>query len=177
MISSFVGPTPSQSVFRSTLSLVLKTLDDTPRLLQRLSLGRPNAANDLLGLKRTMQALAQLKATIRAHQASREGGALAAEQRRALEELLERLGEYDVLVAEIGTAVDERALIEREEREERKREVVTEFGETAWEKQLAEEEKERSSGSGETKGVWGAEQPWVIRFEYVSSSFLCFDRN
>jgi hypothetical protein len=111
-----------------------------------------------------MRALGQLRSVIKEQEESQEEeGSIPAEQKKVVEDLLQRMGEYESLVNEIETMVDERALVEREEREERKKEVVAEYGETAWDKQVEEEER----GVKSKRGVWGAEQPWVIRFECV----------
>ncbi|GAA5867786.1 hypothetical protein JCM8547_005233 [Rhodosporidiobolus lusitaniae] len=158
---------PSASVARHELRQILKKLDDTPRLLQRLAFRRPNAANDLLGLKRTMRQLEALQGWIVAFvplslEAAR-AKSFSTEQHEAISGLLERLGEYGALAEEIEQAVDEEALEVREEEEQRKAEVVADLGEGAWAR-----EKEVSARTRE-EGLWGEGEAWVIRPKFSTA--------
>ncbi|GAA6003996.1 hypothetical protein JCM10207_006504 [Rhodosporidiobolus poonsookiae] len=165
LVSAFLESIPQT---RAYLSGLLRSLDDTPRLLQRLAFRRPNAANDLLGLKRTMRALDDIRATINecvpANPAEAEELGLSPEEHRVLSALLERMGEYRSLADSIEAAVDEEALRERETLEERKAQVMEELGQAGWEK-----EREKAATEDKEDGLWGDRQPWVIRSDFSSS--------
>ncbi|GAA6029124.1 hypothetical protein JCM8097_001611 [Rhodosporidiobolus ruineniae] len=166
LVSSFIDGMPH---VRQYLASLLRELDDTPRVLQRLALRRPNAANDLLSLKRTMCALEQIRAAVEEAvpldvEAAQEAG-FTEEEHRVVHALLERMGEYRALADEIEAAVDEEALAAKEAADERKAALVAEFGDGA-----AEREKEdRAVKGGEEEGLWGERQPWVIRADFSTS--------
>ncbi|GAA5882993.1 hypothetical protein JCM3774_001752 [Rhodotorula dairenensis] len=139
---------------RPYLRTILKGLEDTPRLLQRLAMRRPNAAWDLLGLKRTMRALDDV----------RRECSWASAQTPAFRDLLERLGEYSELASQIEDAVDEEALTRRAEEEERRTALSDEMGESA-----IVRENEEVAKNLPVEGLWGEDQPWVIRPHFSSS--------
>ncbi|BGP42232.1 hypothetical protein JCM10450v2_006324 [Rhodotorula kratochvilovae] len=150
LVSAFLDGLPTA---RSYLRALLRTLDDTPRLLQRLALRRPHPAHDLLGLKRTMRALATVRAELAA------GQDLDAEQARAVHELAGQLGQFDALADEIDAAIDEVALTKREEQAEKEAVLAAELGERAASRASAED------GASE-EGLWGEAQAWVIRPDF-----------
>lgn len=147
---------------RSFLRTTLRSLEDTPRLLQRLAMRRPNAAWDLLGLKKTMRALEDIRGELdqslplTAVEADEAGW--SSTELGVVRHLLEELGEYAELAAQIEDAVDEEALTKRAEDEERKSSVTDEMGEST----LVREADEQAR-SLPAEGLWGEEQPWVIR--------------
>ena len=127
---------------------------------------RPNAAWDLLGLKRTMRALEDIR-----RECNRAIPAIASEavefgwtsaELRAVRELLERLGEYSELASQIEDAVDEEALTRRAEEDERKAALSGEMGESA-----ITRESEEVAKNLPVEGLWGEDQPWVIRPQWV----------
>lgn len=152
---------------RPYLRTILRGLEDTPRLLQRLAMRRPNAAWDLLGLKRTMRALEDIRREcdhaipVIASEAVEQLGWTSAEL-RAVRELLERLGEYSELASQIEDAVDEEALTRRAEEDERKAALSGEMGESALTR-----ESEEVAKNLPVEGLWGEDQPWVIRPQWV----------
>ncbi|GAA5974964.1 hypothetical protein JCM11641_006782 [Rhodosporidiobolus odoratus] len=162
LVTTFLERIPSS---RPYLSSILRDLDDTPRLLQRLAFRRAHPAQDLLGLKRTMRALDVIHDEIgsRVPLAADEAEALgiSRDEHAVIYDLLARLGQYRALADEVETAVDEEALEAREKMEEEKKAVTAELGETAWKKK----EQEQISGSD----VWGENLPWVIRSNFSPS--------
>lgn len=150
------------SASRPYLRTILKGLEDTPRLLQRLAMRRPNAAWDLLGLKRTMRALEDIRQECERAMPFPVGDDADLEwtsaEGRAVRELLERLGGYSELASQIEDAVDEEALTQRAEEEERKMTLSDEMGESA-----IIRENEEVAKNLPFEGLWGEEQPWVIR--------------
>ncbi|GAA5823246.1 hypothetical protein JCM11251_007536 [Rhodosporidiobolus azoricus] len=155
LVASFLSGLPQ---IRPHVIAILKTLDDTPRLLQRLALHRPNAADDLVGLKRTMRAVVDIR------ESAFEAVGDQKEQYRGLVDLVEKLGHYAELAAEIEAAVDEEALAEREAVQQRKADLVEMFGDKAWEK-----EKDEEAVKGREDGLWGESLPWVIRPDFSSA--------
>ncbi|GAA5991659.1 hypothetical protein JCM10908_001079 [Rhodotorula pacifica] len=153
---------------RPYLRTILRSLEDTPRLLQRLAMRRPSAAWDLLGLKRTMRALEDIRRECdraipaTATRASQLGWTSA--EMRAVRKLLERLGEYSELATQIEDAVDEEALTRRAEEEERKLALSDEMGESA-----IVRENEEVARTLPAEGLWGEDQPWVIRPHFSST--------
>ncbi|GAA5961675.1 hypothetical protein JCM8115_004729 [Rhodotorula mucilaginosa] len=153
---------------RPYLRTILRGLEDTPRLLQRLAMRRPNAAWDLLGLKRTMRALEDIRREcdraipVIASEAVELGWTSA--ELRAVRDLLERLGEYSELASQIEDAVDEEALTRRAEEDERKAAISGEMGDSA-----ITRESEEVAKNLPVEGLWGEEQPWVIRPHFSSS--------
>ncbi|EGU11539.1 hypothetical protein RTG_02309 [Rhodotorula toruloides ATCC 204091] len=147
------------SVARPYIRGVLRSLDDTPRLLQRLAMNRASAANDLCGLKRTMRALDTIKLEIsRAlpkSAADAEANGWTVAQIRAIRELVEKLGQYPVLAGEIEAAIDEEALTKLEDAQELKAAELAELGETLVAK--AEEKRKKALKRGQ---LWGNEEAW-----------------
>lgn len=150
------------AVTRPYIRGVLRSLDDTPRLLQRLAMNRPSAANDLCGLKRTMRALDTIKLEIsRAlpkSAADAEANGWTVAQIRAIRELVEKLGQYPALANEIEAAIDEEALMKLEEEEEKKSLEKETLGETHASKEA--EKKRKSLKRGDP---WGEDAPWYVR--------------
>lgn len=132
---------------------------------------RPNAAWDLLGLKRTMRALEDIRREcdraipVIASEAVELGWTSA--ELRAVRDLLERLGEYSELASQIEDAVDEEALTRRAEEDERKAAISGEMGDSA-----ITRESEEVAKNLPVEGLWGEEQPWVIRPQWVLNLFL-----
>ncbi|GAA6061012.1 hypothetical protein JCM10212_001068 [Sporobolomyces blumeae] len=165
LVSAFHDALPSS---RSYLRALLRTLDDTPRLLQRLYLRR-GTAFDLLGLKKTMRALDTIREEIDARvpstmavEATAEGAMLESLQRDealAIRRLVDRLGDFSQLATEIEAAIDEDALMARTRDEERKAMVQEEYGERARER----EEEDEVAARSENDGLWGDDQPWVVK--------------
>lgn len=159
LVRAFLERIPS---VRSYLRDLLRNLEDTPRLLQRLAMRRPNAAGDLLGLKKTMRALEEIRQDF--DRAIPQTAAEAAEigwtsaELGAVRRSLEELGEYSELAAQIEDAIDEEALTKRAEDEERKLAVTDEMGDSA-----VLRESEESAKNLPAEGLWGEDQPWVIR--------------
>ncbi|BGP34026.1 hypothetical protein JCM10296v2_005841 [Rhodotorula toruloides] len=153
------------SVARPYIRGVLRSLDDTPRLLQRLAMNRMSAAHDLCGLKRTMRALDTIKLEIsRAlpkSAADAEANGWTVAQIRAIRELVEKLGQYPVLAGEIEAAIDEEALTKLEDAQELKAAELAELGETHVAK--AEEKKKKDLKRGQP---WGNEEPWYVLSAY-----------
>lgn len=150
----------SPSTRRYLLGL-LKSLDDSPRLLQRLYLGR-GSPFDLLGLKRTMLAASEVHRSLRLME-EEEGGEAAGEKDalRAMRERLERAGAgragaNEVLARGIEEAVDEQALVERTLAEERRMELSERLG-------AAAVERDEELSGGKTEGLWGKDEPWAVR--------------
>lgn len=145
----------------------MRPLDDTPRLLQRLHLRR-GTAYDLLGLKKTMRALEEVRNDIDARVpqvgASKRVLAdhgLSEEEVIAIRKLVSRLGNFDKLATEIETAIDEKALMAQTRAEERKAVIAEEYGDRARER----EEEEELAVRAESDGLWGEDQSWVIKDE------------
>ncbi|BGP57240.1 hypothetical protein JCM8202v2_004880 [Rhodotorula sphaerocarpa] len=159
LVRAFLERIPS---VRSYLRDLLRNLEDTPRLLQRLAMRRPTAAWDLLGLKKTMRALEEIRQDF--DRAIPQTAAEAAEigwtsaELGAVRRSLEELGEYSELAAQIEDAIDEEALTKRAEDEERKLAVTDEMGDSA-----VLRESEESAKNLPAEGLWGEDQPWVIR--------------
>ncbi|BGP26397.1 hypothetical protein JCM10295v2_005350 [Rhodotorula toruloides] len=153
------------AVARPYIRGVLRSLDDTPRLLQRLAMNRPSAANDLCGLKRTMRALDTIKLEISralpksAAEAEANGWTVA--QIRAIRELVERMGHYPTIAGEIEAAIDEDALLKLEAEQDIKDAELAELGQTHVTK--TEEKKKKVLQRGEP---WGQDEPWYVRPVY-----------
>jgi len=152
---------------RSFLRALLRTLDDTPRLLQRLHLRR-GTAFDLLGLKNTMRALQTIRqdSDDRLPQTGASDSILAEygltrEEVDAVRKLVSRLGNFDQLANEIEIAIDEEALMAQTRAQERKAMVAEEYGDRAKER----EEEEELAVRAESDGLWGEDKFWVIRDE------------
>ncbi|BGP18614.1 hypothetical protein JCM10213v2_006680 [Rhodosporidiobolus nylandii] len=148
---------------RPTLQGLLRTLDDTPRLLQRLALNRPNPAIDLLGLRRTLAAVETIRALLLEALPADGDSEGSSSQDRVLHELFSRLEPHPQLAEDIDAAIDEDALSARQELEERKAAMVAELGASAWEKEKEKEAREFEGNS------WGQAQPWVIRSHFSPS--------
>ncbi|TNY19060.1 muts domain V-domain-containing protein [Rhodotorula diobovata] len=150
---------------RSYLRALLRTLDDTPRLLQRLALRRTHPAHDLLGLKRTMRALAVIRQELASVLAVLEPDESA---QLAVRALRDELRQWDALADEIDEAIDEDALLMREEQAEREAVLAAELGERAAARARSEREAVEESGAGgaEGGGLWGERQAWVIRPDF-----------
>jgi len=161
LVSAFLSPTGAPST-RAYLRALLRTLDDTPRLLQRLALRRAHPAHDLLGLKRTMRALEVVRAEL---DALGPDAVACADAREAVRGLAEQLGAYDVLADEIDAAIDEDALSAREEQAEKAAALAAELGERAASRAMMETSTPgRTAGDeGEGESLWGEAQAWVIR--------------
>ncbi|GAA5944272.1 mismatch repair ATPase MSH1 [Sporobolomyces koalae] len=165
LVSAFHDNLPAS---RSYLRALLRTLDDTPRLLQRLYLRR-GSAFDLLGLKKTMRALQTIRDEIEARvppvgaskRLLKQFG-IDQEAVQAVRHLIARLGDFDQLATEIETAIDEEALLARSREEERKAMIAEEYGERAREREEEEETITRAEGDG----LWGQDQPWVVKDEF-----------
>ncbi|GJN92436.1 hypothetical protein Rhopal_005466-T1 [Rhodotorula paludigena] len=159
LVTIFLELIPSS---RSYLRALLRTLDDTPRLLQRLALRRAHPAQDLLGLKRTMRALQTVRAEFAQavpQPADAEARGWTVQEVQAVGELVEQLGEYDVLADEIEAAIDEEALTKRTEEAEKAAALAAELGERA-----ANRAKDADAAADEhEEGLWGDAQAWVIR--------------
>ncbi|GAA5876958.1 hypothetical protein JCM16303_006351 [Sporobolomyces ruberrimus] len=162
LISTFRDALPAS---RSYIRALLRTLDDTPRLLQRLHLRR-GSAFDLLGLKKTMRALETIREEIEARvpptgatkNLLHEYG-LTKEEVETVRKLLSRVGDFDQLASEIETAIDEEALMARTREEERKAMIAEEYGERTREREEEEETAVRAEGDG----LWGQDQPWIVK--------------
>ncbi|TNY23302.1 muts domain V-domain-containing protein [Rhodotorula diobovata] len=164
LVSAFHSSTGAPTT-RSYLRALLRTLDDTPRLLQRLALRRAHPAHDLLGLKRTMRALAVVRQEL-ASALPLLGPDDAAQS--AVRTLRDELGEFDQLADEIDEAIDEDALMRREEQAEREAVLAAELGERAASRARLEREATEEGGGGgaEGEGLWGEGQAWVIRPDF-----------
>ncbi|KAK4052465.1 hypothetical protein OIV83_002267 [Microbotryomycetes sp. JL201] len=153
---SLVAALYHQASTRRYLMSLLKTFDDSHRLLQRLYLGR-GSSFDLLGLKRFAVGVDTIKHEL--------GSALtviaARDEKDTLEMLLSRFGDHSALAKQIDRAVDEDALVERTKALERKSAVLEALGSTAVQK----EEEDGLDGSY-TAGLWGKNEPWAIRPEF-----------
>ncbi|GAA6006295.1 hypothetical protein JCM11491_002099 [Sporobolomyces phaffii] len=165
LVSAFRDALPPA---RSYLRALLRTLDDTPRLLQRLYLRR-GTAFDLLGLKKTMRALATIREElddrlppVKASKRVFLEYGINKEEVEAVRDLVARIGSFDRLATEIETAIDEEALLARTREEERKAMLSEEYGERARER----EEEEETVARTENDGLWGQDQPWVIKEEF-----------
>ncbi|GAA6046981.1 hypothetical protein JCM3770_003462 [Rhodotorula araucariae] len=153
LVSAFLDGAPTT---RSYLRALLRTLDDTPRLLQRLALRRSHPAHDLLGLKRTMRALATVRTELAGAKAALD---LGAEKLGAVEGLAAEMGTFDALADEIDAAIDEDALTKREEQAEREAVLAAELGERAASRATADDDAAE-------EGLWGEAQAWVIRPDF-----------
>ena len=165
----FVGaPSTELSVIESRLALVdalkqinhparylsglLKTLPDTPRVLQRLYLRRTSASVglDLLALKRAILACATIQRVLLEHVPH-------VTEPSALEHIVDRFeaaAEVQTLAARIEDAIHESALEERLRRLEKLSQVADSLGERAVEE---EEDKDK------VEGVWGKTLEWVVK--------------
>lgn len=85
----------------------------------------------------------------------------------AVRTLRDELGEFDQLADEIDEAIDEDALMRREEQAEREAVLAAELGERAASRARLEREATEEGGGGgaEGEGLWGEGQAWVIRPE------------
>ncbi|GAA5916314.1 uncharacterized protein JCM6883_003919 [Sporobolomyces salmoneus] len=166
LVSVFLDIIPPS---RSYLRALLRSLDDTPRLLQRLYLRR-GSAFDLLGLKKTMRAIETIRKDIDARvpplksskRAIREHGFETQEEVAVTRAAIDKLGNFQQLASEIETAIDEDALMARTREEERRAMTAGIYGERERERQEEEETAERAEGDG----LWGEDQPWVIRASF-----------
>ncbi|GAA5843034.1 hypothetical protein JCM9279_001837 [Rhodotorula babjevae] len=168
LVSAFLAPTGAPST-RTYLRALLRTLDDTPRLLQRLALRRAHPAHDLLGLKRTMRALEVVRAEL---DALGPDAVSDVEARDAVRRLAEQLGAYGVLADEIDAAIDEDALSAREEQAERAAALAAELGERAASRAMMETSAAgglAAGDEGEGESLWGEAQAWVVRPDFSPS--------
>ncbi|GAA5922134.1 hypothetical protein JCM1841_006895 [Sporobolomyces salmonicolor] len=167
LVSAFHDSIPESRLY---LRPILRSLDDTPRLLQRLYLRR-GSAFDLLGLKRTMRALDTIRTEIDGRvpglQEVEAGDydAWQIEEIVALRHLMEKLGDYNTLPDEIEAAIDEEALTWQAKEAERKAALAAELGERAVER----EAEEAARKGGEEEGLWGAKQSWIIQPAFSSA--------
>ncbi|GAA5959549.1 hypothetical protein JCM3765_002367 [Sporobolomyces pararoseus] len=151
---------------RSYLRALLRTLDDTPRLLQRLYLQR-GSAFDLLGLKKTMRALETIREEIDARvpplaspqHVLTDFGFNSEDEVQVVRDLVERIGRFSQLAREIEEAIDEEALMARTREEEKKAMIAEEYGERHRER----EEEEETAVRAQEDGLWGEDQPWVVK--------------
>ncbi|GAA5851789.1 hypothetical protein JCM3766R1_006136 [Sporobolomyces carnicolor] len=165
LVSVFLNALPHS---RSYVRAILRTLDDTPRLLQRLYLQR-GSAFDLLGLKKTMRALDTIRQDIDARIPPRSVGGGAGDDVKSgfesrhqvdvLVKAIDKLGQFDALALEIEMAIDEDALMRRTRDEERKAMIEDAYGERHREREEEEETAVRARGDG----LWGDDQTWVIK--------------
>lgn len=115
---------------------------------------------DLLSLKKTILAISEAHATLTEH-------LLDIEEPLAVKFLLERLQEHTELAKLIENAIDEDALVKRTEAAERRLELLETYGPSGAEKILEEGDLEDWKV---TEGLWGKNEPWVIKPEFVFSS-------
>ncbi|GAA5991017.1 hypothetical protein JCM5350_002011 [Sporobolomyces pararoseus] len=163
LVSVFKDVLPAS---RSYLRALLRTLDDSPRLLQRLYLQR-GSAFDLLGLKKTMRALETIREEIVARvpplsssqQILVDFGFNSEDEVRVVRDLVERIGRFSQLAREIEEAIDEEALMARTREEEKKAMIAEEYGERHRER----EEEEETAVRAQEDGLWGEDQPWVVK--------------
>lgn len=147
----------STSAIRRYLVSLLRSLDDSPRLLQRLYLGR-GSPFDLLGLKKTIVGTEAVRENLTAALDDLEHR----DERQAVSALLERLTDHTELSRAIEEAIDEDALVERTRVMERKAAVTEAFGATAAQR----EEEENGGQDGQyTEGLWGKNEPWAVKSE------------
>ncbi|KDE03523.1 hypothetical protein MVLG_05990 [Microbotryum lychnidis-dioicae p1A1 Lamole] len=155
-------------------SMVLfKGFDDLPRILQKLFLAKkgPQHSFDLLALKKIVEGVQSLRAILDDHLEAEE-----IEEREVVERVLRRLHRNDGLAAAIESAIDEEALHERHEQALRKNELIENYGTGAVEKILQQEQEQQALVEGEEggeeggtsqrgirEGLWGKDEPWVIR--------------
>lgn len=139
---------------RAYLRALLKTFDDTSRVLQRLFLRR-GSAFDLLQLKRTILGSQEIRRTVQdcIYESS--------ESPSAGEALLEKIPEHVDLAERIDAAIDEEALMKRTEKAERRAGIIENLGVGAAER-AADEELEVARG---TSGLWGKDEEWVVKPE------------
>ncbi|KAK4056998.1 hypothetical protein OIO90_001898 [Microbotryomycetes sp. JL221] len=152
---SLVSAMHEQASTRRYLVSLLKTFDDSQRLLQRLYLGR-GSPFDLLGLKRFIEGVQTIRHELEASTDSMR----ASDELESVANILERLEEHASLAQQIEMAVDEDALVERTKAQERKAAVSEALGSTAAERE--EEEKGEDDGAY-TSGLWGKNEPWAIK--------------
>lgn len=156
---SIVSSLNIHSGTRQYLRALLKSFDDTPRILQRLFMRR-GTAFDLLGLKKTLFGVEIIRKTL-------EDGILDEifdqEDSKAIVSLIEKMVDHGTLANIIDLAIDEEALMQRTLAEERRAGIVDNLGASAAEK-MEDEEEEKSEVS---KGLWGKNEKWVIRPELV----------
>ncbi|KAM0790603.1 hypothetical protein ACM66B_004468 [Microbotryomycetes sp. NB124-2] len=155
---SLVSAMYHQASTRRYLASLLKTFDDSQRLLQRLYLGR-GSSFDLLGLKRFAVGVD----TIRHELESALDVIELEDEKGSVKSLLSRFGDHSALAEEIDRAVDEDALVERTKAQERRAAVLETLGSTAAQK----EEEDSADGSSYTAGLWGKNEPWAIRPEFT----------
>lgn len=84
---------------------------------------------------------------------------LTKEEVETVRKLLSRVGDFDQLASEIETAIDEEALMARTREEERKAVIAEEYGERTREREEEEETAVRAEGDG----LWGQDQPWIVK--------------
>ncbi|GAA5877150.1 hypothetical protein JCM1840_005671 [Sporobolomyces johnsonii] len=168
LVSAFHDSLPESRLY---LRPILRSLDDTPRLLQRLYLRR-GSAFDLLGLKRTMRALDTIRTEIDARVPTLEEVQAVeydeghTEEIVAIRHLVEKLGDYTTLPDEIEAAIDEEAVMRQQKEAERKAALKGELGERAVER---EEEEAARKGGGEEE-LWGDKpHPWIIKPSFSSA--------
>lgn len=144
---------------REDVRELLKTLDDSSRLLQRLSMRRGNAF-DLLGLKRSIVVATQITRQLTNHLDSHSivspvlGG-----QRLAVDAIIAGLGDHAPLAQEIEEAIDEEVLLKRTLEAEKRAGIEEALGATAADRAMQAEE----DGSEWTEGLWGKNEKWAIR--------------
>ncbi|SCV71327.1 BQ2448_2915 [Microbotryum intermedium] len=152
---------------------LFKTFDDLPRILQKLVLAKKGAQHsfELLALKKVVVGVQEIRAILEDHLDSDE-----MKERQVVEGVLARLHRHEGLAMAIERAIDEEALHERHEQALRTNELIESYGTGAVEKILAQEQERHALAEGEgdgdeggsskaasREGLWGKDEPWVIR--------------
>ncbi|KAK4699646.1 hypothetical protein P7C70_g6613, partial [Phenoliferia sp. Uapishka_3] len=155
LVSSFITLTGTRQYLRA----LLKRLPDSSRLLQRLYLRRGKAL-DLVNLKKIIAAAKEARQVI--HDELEEG-LLVGEERDALKGFAEGMEAHSELATSIDMALDEKALLMRTLRAEKRAGLEEALGHGAMEKMEAE------GGEDYTDGHWGKNEEWVVRSDLVNS--------
>lgn len=132
---------------------LLRSLDDSSRVLQRLYLRR-GSPFDLLSLKKTIHAVETVRELL--SDSLDRDEIHEKDERSAIEHLLARFSNHGALAQEIERAIDEEALVERTQAEQRRAEIVSALGET-------QADREDESGGAYTPGLWGRNEPWAVK--------------
>lgn len=159
------------TALRRYLAPLLRSLDDSSRVLQRLYLRR-GSAFDLLSLKKTINVVDSVRLLL--EDAFECQDLHEDDQRVAIKALRQRLGRHGDLAEEIERAIDEEALVERTEIERRKTELALSLGETHADRLEEDEATVAATGSSAnggggisgatfTEGLWGRNEPWAVR--------------
>lgn len=155
LVSAFLSHTNTRQYLRA----LLKTFDDTSRLLQRLFMRKGSPAFDLLSIKKVIMGVEEVRSVL-----TDSLELFTEEDQDNVRLLLENFIDHTNLANLIEEAIDEVALDKRTREMERKTQVLETLGEGQGVKLMLMEEAEvQEDAEEEEKGLWGSKEDWVVR--------------